>query len=100
MTTPRLQLSASKLDSSQARPAPPHGTEATLLLDRKAVCVCLSIGQRRLWELTNCNAIPSRRIGRSVRYEPSELRAWVAMGCPTEPGAGRRVRAEVEECNR
>jgi len=79
-----------------ATPGPPQDpVSPPLLIDRRTARRSLSIGDRRLWELTNCNAIPSRRIGRSVRYEPSELRAWVAMGCPTEPGAGKRVRAEV-----
>jgi predicted DNA-binding transcriptional regulator AlpA len=53
----------------------------------------LSIGERQLWTLTNCRAIPSRRIGRSVRYVPAELAAWVAAGCPTDAGAGERIRA-------
>lgn len=52
----------------------------------------LSIGERTLWTLTNCRAIPSHRIGRSVRYVPAELAAWVAAGCPTESGAGDRIR--------
>ncbi len=96
MITGKAQGNVPNGTSPLTRPAPPQGTGSPpLLLDRKAACLWLSIGQRRLWELTNCNAIPSRRIGRSVRYEPSELRAWVAMGCPTEPGAGSRVRAEV-----
>lgn len=52
----------------------------------------LSIGERTLWTLTNCRAIPSHRIGRSVRYVPAELAAWVGAGCPTDAGAGDRIR--------
>ena len=55
----------------------------------------LCMGERRLWLLTNCKAIPSRKIGKSVRYAPAELAAWVACGCPTEPGSAERVRREV-----
>jgi len=68
---------------------------APLLIDAKAACILLSMGRRRLWELTNCRAIPSRKIGRSVRYSPVELAAWVTCGCPTESGAGDRVRKAV-----
>ena len=63
-----------------------------LLIDAKAAAAMLAISPRKLWTLTRCNAIPSRRIGRAVRYCPSELRLWVVAGCPTEPGAAERVR--------
>lgn len=62
-----------------------------LLIDAKAACSLLSMGERRLWSLTNCQAIPSRKIGRSVRYAPSELRAWIEAGCPTEAGSAGRI---------
>lgn len=61
-----------------------------LMIDSRAASVMLGMGARRLWSLTNCGAIPSRKIGRSVRYVPSELRAWIAAGCPTETGAGEQ----------
>lgn len=66
-----------------------------LLIDAKAAASRLAMSPRTLWSLTKCNAIPSRRIGRSVRYCPDELRAWVAAECPTEPGAAARVREGV-----
>jgi predicted DNA-binding transcriptional regulator AlpA len=70
-------------------------TPAPLLIDAKAARLAISMGERKLWSLTNCRAIPSRKIGKSVRYSPAELAAWVACGCPTDPGAGDRVRKEV-----
>ena len=36
--------------------------------------------------------IPYVKIGRSVRYCPTELAAWVALGCPVDPGAADRVK--------
>lgn len=63
-----------------------------LLIDAKAAAVMLAVGPRTLWKLTKCNAVPARRIGRSVRYCPTELRGWIAAGCPTEPGSAERVR--------
>jgi hypothetical protein len=66
-----------------------------LLIDAKAACAMLCIGKRRLWMLSNCRAIPSIKIGKSRRYCPNELRAWVQAGCPTEGGAGDRVQKAV-----
>ena len=63
-----------------------------LLINAKAAAAMLAIGARTLWTYTNCNAIPSRKIGRAVRYCPDDLRAWVAAGCPTDAGAADRVR--------
>ncbi len=66
-----------------------------LLIDAKAACGLLCMGERRLWMLSNCRAIPSFKIGKSRRYCPDELRAWIRAGCPTEGGAGDRLRKAV-----
>ena len=66
-----------------------------LLIDSKAASAMLGMGTRRLWSLTNCNAIPSRKIGRSVRYSPRELHAWIDAGCPTEPDSADDIREAV-----
>ena len=63
-----------------------------LLIDATAAAAIPALGARTLWALTKCDALPSQRIGRSVRYCPSELRAWIAAGCPTNPGAADLVR--------
>ena len=73
----------------------PLGDLSVLLVDVKKACALLSICERRLWSLTNCNAIPHYRIGKSVRYSPAELVAWVESGCPTDAGAADRVRKAV-----
>ena len=70
-------------------------TTGAFLIDAKAASALLSIGARRLWVLSNCRAIPSFKIGKSRRYCPNELRAWIRAGCPTEGGAGDRVRKAV-----
>lgn len=74
--------------------APDH---SALLIDAQAAAAALGIGGRTLWGLTKCNAIPSRRIGRAVRYSPSELRAWIAADCPTDAGAAERVRRAMRK---
>lgn len=55
-----------------------------ILVDAKRAAAMLSIGTRKLWELTNCGAIDSVKIGRAVRYRVSDLESWVAAGCPTK----------------
>lgn len=37
----------------------------------------LAISRRKLWSLTVCGEIKSIRIGRAVRYDPDDLKAWV-----------------------
>ena len=73
---------------------PPAATP--LLVNTKTASALLGICTRRLWVLTNMNAIPSRKIGRSVRYSLAELNAWIASNCPTDAGAGVRVRKAVQ----
>lgn len=68
-----------------------------LLINAKAAQDLLCIGERQLWFLTNCKAIPSFKIGKSVRYSPAELEAWVACGCPTAPGSAELVRKAVRK---
>jgi excisionase family DNA binding protein len=51
----------------------------------------LGISRHRLYVLTRQRAIPSVRIGRSIRYAPSALRALVEAG-GTAAGAGDNVR--------
>jgi hypothetical protein len=65
---------------------------APLLIDAKNAKAMLCLGERRLCELSTCGAIPSHKVGKSRRYCPLELQAWVRAGCPTEPGAGDRIR--------
>lgn len=70
--------------------APPPA--APLLIGAKAAQALLGLGERKLWVLSNCRAIPSHKIGKSRRYAPSELQAWISAGCPTAPGSADRIR--------
>jgi excisionase family DNA binding protein len=70
-----------------------------LLIDAKEACELLRVCERRLWTLTACGAIPSFKIGKSRRYSPDELRAWIRAGCPTDAGAAERVRKGVSGAN-
>ena len=48
-----------------------------LLLTSEQAAQALAISPRKLWELTKAGEISAVRIGRSLRYAPSDLQAWV-----------------------
>jgi excisionase family DNA binding protein len=55
-----------------------EGPPPPLLVTPREAARLLSIGSRKLWELTNCGAIPSVRVGRALRYRPADIEQWVA----------------------
>ena len=48
-----------------------------LLLTAREAAKALAISERTLWTLTNHGDVPVVRLGRSVRYDPDDLRAFV-----------------------
>lgn len=48
-----------------------------LLLRPDEAAKALAISPRSLWTRMDCGEIPCIRIGRSVRYDPADLRAWI-----------------------
>ena len=55
-----------------------HSLDFTPVLVRVAdAAALLAVSERTLWRLTKCEAVPSHRVGRSVRYARAELAAWV-----------------------
>jgi len=75
----------------------PAPIPSALLIDAPAARALLGIGETMLGVLTRCQAIPSVRVGRRRLYSPTELRAWIICGCPTQPGAAERVRKAVRQ---
>lgn len=53
-----------------------HGV---ILLKGPQAAKALAISERKLWSLTRRGEIPCVRIYRSVRYDPADLRAWIAQ---------------------
>ncbi len=49
-----------------------------MLINAKTAAALLSVSERTLWTLTNRGEIRCVRIGRAVRYDPEDLRAWIA----------------------
>ena len=48
-----------------------------LLWDVKTTAKSLGISPRTLWELTRRGEIPRMKVGRLVRYDPDDVRAWI-----------------------
>lgn len=48
-----------------------------LLLRPHEAAAALSISERALWTLTATGKLSAVRIGRSKRYDPADLRAWI-----------------------
>jgi excisionase family DNA binding protein len=55
----------------------PEAVTEELLLKAPAAAKALGISERALWTLTRKGDIPHVKIGRSVRYSPDDLRAWI-----------------------
>jgi excisionase family DNA binding protein len=49
-----------------------------LLMTAKQAAARLAISERTLWQLTNDGELPAVRFGRIVRYDPADLRAFIA----------------------
>jgi excisionase family DNA binding protein len=56
----------------------PSASHAPLLMTAQQAADALAISPRLLWTLTHGRQIPCIRIGRSVRYDPTDLQTWIA----------------------
>lgn len=56
----------------------PDGIETRMALRPKDAAKALSIGERKLWELTNRSEIPHFRLGKAILYPVDALRDWMA----------------------
>lgn len=48
-----------------------------MLLTARQTAKMLAISERSLYSLTKSGDLPAVRIGRSVRYDPADIRAWI-----------------------
>lgn len=56
----------------------PTITQPDLLLRPRDAALALATSERKLWELTRPRGpIPCVRVGRSVRYDPRDLHAYI-----------------------
>jgi excisionase family DNA binding protein len=55
------------------------------LLSAESIAELLGISERTLWRLLSAGRIPEPvRIGRNTRWRLSEVRDWIARGCPVK----------------
>jgi len=54
-----------------------HSETLKILWTPGEAAEALAISPRKLWDLTNRNMIRCVRIGRSVRYDPQDIRAYI-----------------------
>jgi excisionase family DNA binding protein len=68
-------------NSLTSNPVPPNGTKPLKrLVGAAAVADSLGVPRYRVYELTREKKIPTVRIGRSVRYDPDRIAAWIDAG--------------------
>jgi excisionase family DNA binding protein len=48
-----------------------------LLVTAREAARMLSLSERTVWGLSKAGELPTVRIGRSVRYDPRDLQAWI-----------------------
>ena len=72
--------------STQTRSTPRHeesgashlgGHHCDLLWKAGEAARAMAVSERTLWALTKSGRIPAVRIGRAVRYDPADLRAYI-----------------------
>ncbi len=57
---------------------PTDGREMRLALRPKEAARALGIGERLLWEKTNCGEVPHVRMGKAILYPVAVLERWLA----------------------
>ena len=65
-------------------PQPTTATSERIALRPREAAEQLGIGERKLWELTQCGKIPHFRIGRAVRYPVAGLIEWANLQASKE----------------
>ena len=75
-----------------------------MLIDVRRLAELLSCSQRHVWKLRAENRIPPpTQLGGMIRWQESEIRSWIAAGCPAaqheteaaSSGAGRGPASEL-----
>lgn len=63
--------------------APAYVPGEPLLLTERDAAKALAVSPRKLWDLRMSGEIPCVRVGRSVRYDPADLQAWITCSKAT-----------------
>ena len=54
-----------------------NNDKAQLLLNEAEAAAMLTFSPRKLWSIRNAGKIPYIKSGRSIRYDPADLLAWI-----------------------
>jgi excisionase family DNA binding protein len=60
-------------------------TDGRLLVDQREAARLLSLSTRTVYLMSKDGRLPCLRIGRSVRYSPVDLAAWIAANSSARP---------------
>ncbi len=66
-----------------------RGDLPRLAVNTEQAAAMLGISERKLWELRNSGEVHSVRIGRSVRFRPEDLQAFLDRNIDDAMGGGR-----------
>jgi excisionase family DNA binding protein len=72
-----LRVAADRAAPGTGTCSRPEPDQTVLLMKPPDAARALAISERKLWELTRGGEIPYVPIGRAVRYDATDLRAWV-----------------------
>jgi len=64
-----------------------------LLITPREAAKLMSISERTLWTLTHKRDLPYVRIGRSIRYSPSDLVGWIEKNKTVGRASARNIEA-------
>jgi hypothetical protein len=91
MLTPKLDKPGLHVSASQENA--PLIAEPERLLTADVAADWLGITKARLYELSRLGKVPTVRLGRSFRYSPGALRAFIEHGGEGLSGGWRKERA-------
>ena len=67
------------------------------LIDARAVAERLNVSDKAIYAIARAGLIPHVRVGRSVRFDPDAIEAFIASGGKSYPGGWRREQSEARQ---
>ena len=69
---------------------PPPSDEAQPLVTAEWLAACLGIPKARVYQLARDEIVHSVRVGRSVKFDPEQIRKWIKASGRALPGGWRK----------
>jgi excisionase family DNA binding protein len=67
-----------------------HHINSSSLLTMREVAQLLKVPRSWIYDRTRRNAIPVQRVGKYLRFDQQEIRAWARANCPRGEAPRRR----------